>query len=42
MKRVFKHQNVQMLGLKSDGYEEIIPLEVVARGSEPQLQVSEN
>ena len=42
MKRVFKHQNLQVLGLKSNTYLSYFhPLEVVGRGSETQLLVCE-
>ena len=39
----FKHQYLQMLGLKLNEYmDNFHPLEVVGRGSETQLQVGEN
>ena len=39
---MFKHQDLQMLGVKSSTYEYFQPLKVVDRGSETQLQVAEN
>ena len=37
-----KHQDLQICVLKLNKYEYYQPLEVVARGSETQLQVAEN
>ena len=42
MKRVFKHQYWQMLGVKLTNMSNFHPLEVVGRVSETQLQVGEN
>ena len=43
MKCVFKHQHLQIFGLKLNEYMgNSHPLEVVGRGSETQLQVGEN
>ena len=39
---IIKHQDLQMLGLKLNKYNNFHPLEVVDRGSETQLQVGEN
>ena len=39
MELVFKHQDLQMFGLKLSNFH---PLEVADRGSETQLQVGEN
>ena len=39
---MFKHRDLQMFGLKLDNMSNFHPLEVVDRGSETQLQVSEN
>ena len=38
----FEHHNLQIFGLKLGKFEYFHPLEVVGRGSEPQLQVGEN
>ena len=44
MEWIFKHQELQMFGLKSNEYglSDFHSLEVVGRGSETQLQVGEN
>ena len=39
---MFKHQDLQLFGLKETYMLTFHPLEVVGRGSETQLQASEN
>ena len=39
---MFKHQDLQMFGLKLNTYDYFYPLEVEGRGSETELQLGEN
>ena len=39
---MFKHQDLEVVGLKLNKYDEFQPFEVVGRGSETQLQVGEH
>ena len=42
MESVYKHQDLQMCGLKLNKYEHFHQLEAVGRGGETQLQAGEN